>query len=78
MCHQANQRLLDLFSKRLNLPKEKVLSNIAHVANTSAASIPILLHEAIESKQISLSGNQVLLFSGFGGGLSWGHIVVTV
>ena len=78
MCHQANQRLLDLFSKRLNLPKEKVLSNIAYVANTSAASIPILLHEAIESKQISLSGNQVLLFSGFGGGLSWGHIVVTV
>lgn len=46
--------------------------------NTSAASIPILLSEAVQKGQIRLDGTQKILLSGFGGGLTWGSLIVKI
>ncbi|MCW6653339.1 beta-ketoacyl-ACP synthase 3 [Aerococcaceae bacterium NML210727] len=72
--HQANQRLMDLMSMQLGIDKQKIASNIAQTANTSAASIPLLLNQLVETSKILLSGEQAVVLTGFGGGLSWGHI----
>ncbi len=71
--HQANGRIIDLVGKQLGLSSERVLVNIAEYGNTSAASIPITLSEAVARGDIK-HGN-ILAFSGFGGGLSWGTVV---
>jgi 3-oxoacyl-[acyl-carrier-protein] synthase-3 len=71
--HQANLRIIDLVAKQMNLPMERVLVNIEEYGNTSAASIPITLSEAAEQKR--LKDGDILVFAGFGGGLSWGSIV---
>lgn len=72
--HQANKRIIDAISKRLNLPPEKVLINLEKYGNTSAASIPIALDEANRSGMIH-SGD-LLLMVAFGGGLTWGAVPV--
>ena len=46
--------------------------------NTSAASIPILLSECVQQDLIKLNGDQTILLSGFGGGLTWGTLIVTI
>ncbi|UUX34262.1 beta-ketoacyl-ACP synthase 3 [Fundicoccus culcitae] len=74
VCHQANQRLLDLFAKKLKISHDKIPSNIQKVANTSAGSIPILLDQMVTEQLIRLDGTQSIILSGFGGGLSWGHL----
>jgi 3-oxoacyl-[acyl-carrier-protein] synthase III len=71
--HQANQRILDAVAKRLNIPNEKVLSNLARYGNTSAASIPIVLDEAIRAGKIQT--NDTIVTSGFGAGMTWGAAV---
>ncbi|MDY7023160.1 MAG: beta-ketoacyl-ACP synthase III, partial [Cyanobacteriota bacterium] len=71
--HQANQRIMDAVAQRLNIPPEKVISNLAHYGNTSAASIPIALDEAVRSGIIQ-SGD-VIATSGFGAGLTWGAAI---
>ena len=76
--HQANSRLIESVAKKLSIPLEKFPSNIATLGNTSAASIPLLLDQLIEEKKIILGSGQTLVLSGFGGGLSWGSIVLTV
>lgn len=68
--HQANQRIIDAVAKRLKLPPEKVIANLHEYGNTSAASIPIALDEAIQAGQVK-PGDTVVI-SGFGAGLSWG------
>ena len=70
--HQANKRIIDAAAKYLDMPDEKVIVNIQEYGNTSAASIPIALSEAVESGKIK-SGD-VIVFVGFGGGLSWGAV----
>ena len=72
--HQANQRITDAVASRLNVPEEKVYSNIAEHGNTSSASIPIALDECIQSGKIK-EGSLVLLTS-FGGGVTWGGTVI--
>lgn len=72
--HQANQRITDAVASRLNVPEEKVYSNIAMHGNTSSASIPIALDECIESGRIK-EGSTVLL-TAFGGGVTWGGTVI--
>ena len=72
--HQANQRITDAVAARLNVPEEKVYSNIAEHGNTSSASIPIALDECIQSGKIK-EGSLVLLTS-FGGGVTWGATVI--
>jgi 3-oxoacyl-[acyl-carrier-protein] synthase III len=68
--HQANQRIIDSAVSDLNVPAEKVFVNLDRYGNTSAASIPLALDEAVRSGKI-VKGNHVLL-CGFGAGLAWG------
>jgi 3-oxoacyl-[acyl-carrier-protein] synthase III len=67
--HQANLRIIQATAKRLGLPTEKVFINIEKYGNTSAASIPIALDEAVKSGQCR-EGEYILL-EAFGGGLTW-------
>lgn len=72
--HQANQRIIEAIAKKLELPIERVFSNVAKYGNTSAASIPIALCEAIE-EQPPQPGDKLVL-TGFGGGLTWASMVI--
>lgn len=72
--HQANMRIIQSATKTLKIPPEKVFTNVQKYGNTSAASIPIALCEAIELGQVRHGSN--LVFVGFGAGLSWGAAVV--
>ncbi len=74
LLHQANQRILDSVGERLNVPAEKILSNLSNYGNTSAATIPLMLDEAIRNKKIK--ENDILATSGFGAGLSWGAALI--
>ena len=68
--HQANQRIIDLAERKLGLPPEKCTGNIARTGNTSAASVPLLLHELVSTG--ALRSGQRALCVGFGAGLTWG------
>ncbi len=70
LLHQANQRILDAVANRFSIPPEKVLSNLANYGNTSAATIPLMLDEAVKDGRIK--PNDLIATSGFGAGLSWG------
>jgi 3-oxoacyl-[acyl-carrier-protein] synthase-3 len=71
--HQANVRIIDATARRLGLPESKVYVNIHSYGNTSAATIPVALTEALEQGRVQAGSN--LLFAAFGGGLSWGSAV---
>ena len=71
--HQANLRINEAFAKTLNVPPEKVFNNIQRYGNTTAASIPIALDEAIETGRIQ-NGNTVA-FLALGAGLTWGAVI---
>ncbi|WP_445630804.1 beta-ketoacyl-ACP synthase 3 [Nostoc sp. DSM 114167] len=71
--HQANQRIIDAVAQRLNIPEHKVISNLAHYGNTSAASIPLALDEAVQQGKIQT--NDIVATSGFGAGLTWGAAI---
>lgn len=73
LLHQANQRILDAVAERMNIPSHKVISNLAHYGNTSAASIPLALDEAVRQGQIQ--PNDIIAASGFGAGLTWGAAI---
>ena len=70
LLHQANQRILDAVAARFSIPSKKVLTNLGNYGNTSAATIPLMLDEAVRDKRIQ-SGD-LIACSGFGAGLSWG------
>ncbi|MBP9837267.1 MAG: 3-oxoacyl-ACP synthase, partial [Proteobacteria bacterium] len=74
ICHQANKRILQAVANHMKLEQEKVLCNLDKYGNTSAASIPLLLAEAMEEK--SVKKGDLLLLNAFGGGATWGAIVV--
>jgi 3-oxoacyl-[acyl-carrier-protein] synthase 3 len=76
--HQANDRILDKIAKKIGVPREKLPANMMEYGNTSAASIPILLSECVDQGLIKLDGSQTILLSGFGGGLTWGTLLVTI
>ncbi|MFM6280462.1 MAG: beta-ketoacyl-ACP synthase III [Dolichospermum sp.] len=71
--HQANQRIINSVAERLNIPEHKVISNVANYGNTSAASIPLALDEAVREGKIKT--NDIIATSGFGAGLSWGAAI---
>ena len=73
LLHQANQRIMDAVAKRLYIPKNKILSNIAEYGNTSAASIPLALDAAVRDGRVK-PGNTIAA-SGFGAGLTWGSAI---
>ena len=71
--HQANLRINQAFAKAMNLPEEKVFHNVQRYGNTTAASIPIALDEAIEK---NLIGNgSTVVFLALGAGLLWGAVI---
>lgn len=72
--HQANVRIIKSIAKRLNMPESKFPTNLEHYGNTSAASIPILLDE-MNKKGLLMKKDKIIL-SGFGGGLTWGAILM--
>ncbi len=69
--HQANKRINQAFGQFLKLPEDKIFHNIQKYGNTTAASIPLALHEAVEEGRVGKSGD-VVLFVGLGAGLTWG------
>ncbi|AFY49237.1 3-oxoacyl-(acyl-carrier-protein) synthase III [Nostoc sp. PCC 7524] len=73
LLHQANQRILDAVAQRLSVPEHKVISNLANYGNTSAASIPLALDEAV--RQGKIKPNDIVATSGFGAGLTWGAAI---
>lgn len=76
LLHQANSRILDSMSKKLGAERAKFLQNMAEYGNTSAASIPILLSESLENGILKLNSKTPVVLSGFGGGLTWGTLVI--
>lgn len=72
--HQANARMIESIAKRLDVPVEKFPMNLETHGNTSAASMPVLLDEL--NRQNRLIPGDVLILSGFGGGLSWGSALL--
>ena len=70
--HQANRRIIEAAAKRLEVDLDRVVINIQHYGNTSSATIPIALSEMI-ARDVMKDGD-LILFTGFGGGLSWGSI----
>ncbi|MDJ0571909.1 MAG: beta-ketoacyl-ACP synthase III [Pleurocapsa sp. MO_192.B19] len=73
LLHQANQRIMDAVAKRLKIPSEKILSNIAEYGNTSAASIPLSLDAAVREGKVQVG--DTIAASGFGAGLTWGSAI---
>ena len=71
--HQANMRINQFFQKSMDLPDEKVFHNIQRYGNTTAATIPIAMDEAIEQKIIGKGSTVCLL--GLGAGVTWGSII---
>ena len=71
--HQANVRIMDAAARRLQVPSEAMFANVERYGNTSAASIPVALCEAIEAGRVAPGATIVM--SGFGAGLSWGTAV---
>lgn len=72
--HQANLRIIQSVAQRLGIPVEKMVINLQHYGNTSAASIPIALDEAVRTGRLK-EGHLVLL-EAFGGGLTWGSALI--
>ena len=72
--HQANLRIIDGMQKKLGLPADRVVRTVSKHANTSAASIPLALNQAVSDGRVK-SGH-LLAFEAIGGGLSWGAALV--
>lgn len=72
--HQANIRIIDAVAKDCEIPIEKFFINIQKYGNTSSASVPLALDEAVRKGKIK-TGDKVMLL-GFGGGLSWGGVIL--
>jgi 3-oxoacyl-[acyl-carrier-protein] synthase III len=72
--HQANRRIINAAAERLGMRKDQIVSNVDELGNTSAASIPLALWQAILRKQVIPPATCALV--GFGGGLTWGAAIV--
>ncbi len=72
--HQANDRIIQAVGERLGIPRERCIVNIERYGNTSAASIPIALDEAVRDGRVKRG--DLILFTAFGAGLTWGAALV--
>ncbi len=72
--HQANIRIIQATAKRLGMPMEKIITTVDHHGNTSAASIPLALDEAVRDGRIR-PGHRLVL-EGVGGGFTWGAALI--
>ncbi|MCI8327983.1 MAG: ketoacyl-ACP synthase III [Lachnospiraceae bacterium] len=73
--HQANKRIIESIAKKMKEPIGKFPMNLQEYGNTSSASIPLLLHE-LNEKGMLQSGDHIVM-AGFGGGLTWGAVILT-
>lgn len=74
LLHQANERILNAVADKLSISSDKIIINLNKYGNTSAASIPLALDEALEENKIA--ENDIVVIAGFGAGLTWGTVVV--
>jgi 3-oxoacyl-[acyl-carrier-protein] synthase-3 len=74
VAHQANLRILEGVSERIGIPLSRFVTNVDRYGNTSSASVPTALDEAVEQKR--LREGDILLFSALGGGLAWASAAV--
>ena len=74
VCHQANERIIDLSIKKLGADPAKFYKNLSHTGNTSAASVPLALNELWESG--AMKPGQTLVCVGFGAGLTWAGMLL--
>ena len=72
--HQANKRIIDAAAKRCGLTEDQVLININKYGNTTAGTIPIALDDAVEANM--LEKGDLVLFAAFGGGFTWGSMLI--
>lgn len=72
--HQANLRIIQATAKRVGIPMEKVIQTVQIHGNTSAASIPLALDVAVRDGRVQR--DQLLLFDAFGGGFTWGSVLL--
>lgn len=72
--HQANMRIIEALGKRMKVDKEKVIVNIEKYANTSAATIPIALDEAVRANKVRKG--DIVLMASFGAGLTSGSLLI--
>ena len=72
--HQANTRIIDAAAKRLDLSRDQIYVNVDKYGNTSAASIPLALDEAVKEGEIEQG--DIIVLVGFGAGLTWGATVI--
>src|SRR5699024_7337960 len=76
--HQANYRFIEILAKKLKVSLDKIPANIDKMANTSAGSIPILLDQMVKEERIFLNSTQEVVLVGYGAGLAWGQIRLTI
>ena len=72
--HQANLRIIDAAGQRLGLPRERTALVLDRTGNTSAASVPVALADAVDDGR--LSPGDLVLLSGFGAGMTWASAVL--
>ena len=72
--HQANSRILDSVAKKVGLRNEQIIVTVDKHANTSAASIPLALNEAVISNKIKKG--DIVLLAAMGGGFTWGSRII--
>lgn len=71
--HQANLRIIEALADKMKVPLSKVIINIQKYGNTSSATVPLAIDEAIRKKKIRRG--DILLLTSFGAGLTWGSIL---
>ena len=72
--HQANERISQMVARNLKIPVEKVIRNIQRYGNTTAASIPIALDEALEQGRIK--NGELVMLTAFGSGYTWASAAI--
>ncbi len=76
--HQANSRIFDTIARKMKIDISKFYLNIDRFGNTSAGTIPIALSEMVEKDLITIGSNEKIALTGFGGGLTWGSMLINI
>ena len=74
--HQVNLRIIESAREKLSLKEEDIAVNIDKYGNTSAASVPIMMHEAIKSGAMENMAGKLVILCAFGAGLNWGYVAI--